>query len=129
MKRTLAVILGAVLLFGCANSSERTAKIGTDTALDEIWTGEQAYAKNFNARQEKARAAKDLATCDALVIEQGKFDEVVQHFQAAYKAALLSYLAVKDTSTNGVSVEALSNFSSDFGGALTNLQTFIKSKR
>ena len=126
---TLTVLALAAWLPGCANSPERSAKIVTDTALDEVWTGEQAYGKDFNARQAKARTSNDLATCDALVIEQGKFNQVVRDFQSAYKAALLSYLAIKDASTNTVTIDDLQNFSSDFGGALTNLQTFIKTKR
>ena len=134
MNRKLSLLaIVAFILFAfvaCVNSPERTAKITTDTLLAEVWQGEQIYAKDFVKRQDAARAAKDLAKCDDLVKEQGRFNELVKDFQNGYRAALFCYLAVKETAgTNAVTVQDLSNFATDFGGALTNLQTFIHTKR
>lgn len=130
INRLAIVAFACVAFVACVNSPERTAKITTDTLLDEIWQGEQIYAKDFTKRQDAARAAKDLAKCSDLVKEQGRFNNLVSDFQNGYRAALFSYLAVKETTgTNGVTVQDLSNFASDFGSAFTNLQTFIKTKR
>ena len=134
MKPKLSILaLVAFIWFAfvaCVNSPERTAKITTDTLLAEVSEGELIYAKDFIKRQDAARAAKDLAKCDELVKEQGRFNQLVADFQNGYRAALFSYLAVKETAgTNSVTVQDLSNFASDFGSALTNLQTFIKTKR
>ncbi len=121
--------LVASFVVGCkSTSTEQTAQTAVTVGQDAVDTALKVWANSWARRHVAAVAANDAATLASLKAEQTTVQSALADYQAAFRAAILGWVAAKDNlaATNSApTAAALAGFSTAFASARTSLTSIL----